>query len=155
MLLANRMKQPQKTQNRAKLMIEKTLAIIKPNAVKEKKSGQIITLIELNKFSIIRMHKMQLSQKQAEQFYDVHKERPFFRELVDVMISGPVIVMALERDNAITAWRDVMGATDPKKAALGTIRYMLFEDIGNNGTHGSDSPETAKKELTFFFPDLP
>lgn len=135
-------------------MIEKTLAIIKPNAVAERKSGMIITLIELNKFSIARMQKMQLSEKQAEQFYEVHKERPFYRELVDKMISGPVIVMVLERDNAIAAWREVMGATDPKKAALGTIRYMLFEDIGNNGTHGSDAPETAAKEVKFFFPDL-
>lgn len=135
-------------------MIEKTLAIIKPNAVADGNSGMIITLIELNKFAVKRMQKMQLTRAQAEQFYAVHKERPFYGELVDTMISGPVVVMALERDNAILAWRDLMGATDPKKAAVGTIRYMFAEDIGNNGTHGSDASETAAQELKFFFPDL-
>lgn len=135
-------------------MTERTLAIIKPNLVAKKSSGLITTLIELNKFSIVRMEKASLTKERAEQFYAVHKERPFFRELVDHMITGPVIVMALERENAITAWRDLMGATDPKKAAIGTMRYMFGVDIGDNGTHGSDAPETAKQELAFFFPDL-
>lgn len=135
-------------------MNQKTLAIIKPDAVAQKHSGEIIRLIELNKFTILRMKKVHLSEQQAEQFYDVHKERPFFRELVDSMLTGPVILMALERENGIAAWRDLMGATDPKKAAIGTIRSMFGEHIGSNATHGSDAPETAVKELKFFFPDL-
>ena len=135
-------------------MLEKTLAIIKPDAIAAGNTGIIITLIERNKFDILKMHKDQLTRKDAEEFYAVHKERPFFNELVETMISGPVIIMALERDNAISAWRDLMGATDPKKAAIGTIRYMFAEYIGKNATHGSDSPETAKVELGFFYPEL-
>lgn len=135
-------------------MAEKTFAIIKPDATAAGHSGQIINIIELNKFSIIRMQKMQLTKEQAEKFYAVHKERSFFRELVDYMISGPVIVMALEKENAIQEWRDLMGATDPKKAGAGTIRRMFGTSIGNNATHGSDAPETAKVELKFFFPEL-
>ncbi len=135
-------------------MIEKTLAIIKPDAVAQKQSGPIIELIELNKFSIIRMQKLQMTEKQAEQFYAVHKERPFYRELVEGMIKGPVIVMALEAENAIAGWRELMGATDPQKAALGTIRWMFGKHIGSNATHGSDARETAQNELKFFFPDL-
>lgn len=135
-------------------MIEKTLAIIKPNLVAKKSSGLIITLIELNKFSILRMEKVTLTKERAQQFYAVHKERSFFNELVDGMLTGPIIVMALERENAIAAWRELMGATDPQKAAIGTMRYMFGVDIGNNGTHGSDAPETAKQEVKFFFPDL-
>lgn len=132
-------------------MIEKTLGIIKPQAVAAGDSGMIITLIELNKFKILSMQKMHLSKAQAEQFYAVHKERPFFGELVDAMVTGPVIVMALEGENAISGWRDLMGATDPKKAALGTMRRMFGEHIGNNAVHGSDAPETAAQELKFFF----
>jgi len=135
-------------------MVERTLAIIKPSAVKRCSSGLIITLIELNKFTIKGMRKIDLTRAQAEQFYAVHKERPFYQELVEAMLSGPVIVMALERENAILTWRELMGATDPKKAAPGTMRAMFAEDIGNNGTHGSDSPETAAQELKFFFPEL-
>lgn len=135
-------------------MIEKTFAIIKPDAVKSQFSGTIIQFIELNKFAILRMNKTQLTRKQAELFYEVHKERPFFGELVEYMISGPVILMALEKENAIQEWRDLMGATDPKKANPGTIRKMFGTSIGNNATHGSDSKETAQKELKFFFPDL-
>lgn len=134
--------------------MERTLAIIKPDAVASGQSGSIIKIIELNKFMIARMQKMQLTKKQAEIFYEVHKDRPFYGELVDGMIKGPVIVMALEADNAITLWRDLMGATDPLKAAVGTIRRMFGVHIGSNATHGSDAPETAKKELAFFFPDL-
>ncbi len=135
-------------------MVEKTLAIIKPDAVAEGHSGLIIVLIELNKFTIIRMQKLHLTEQQAEHFYEVHKERPFFKELVDGMTKGPVIVMALERENGILGWRELMGATDPEKAALGTIRKMFGKDIGSNATHGSDAPETAQQELTFFFSDL-
>ncbi len=134
--------------------MEKTFAIIKPDAVAALRSGDIISLIELNKFSILKMQKVQLAKKQAETFYAVHKERPFFGELVTYMISGPVIIMALAKENAIQEWRDLMGATNPAKAAPGTIRRMFGTSIGNNATHGSDSPETAREELKFFFPDL-
>lgn len=134
--------------------MERTLAIIKPDAVASGQSGTIIEIIELNKFMITRMQKMQLTKKQAEIFYDIHKDKPFYGELVDGVIKGPVIVMALEADNAIAGWRELMGATDPKKAAMGTIRRMFGVHIGSNAAHGSDAPETAKKELAFFFPDL-
>ena len=135
-------------------MLEKTFAIIKPDAVANGDSGDIISLIERNKFTILRMEKKQLSKEQAEQFYAVHKERPFFGELVEGMIKGPVIVMALEKEDGIKGWRDLMGATNPEDAALGTMRKMFGTDIGSNATHGSDAPETAKAELAFFFPDL-
>jgi nucleoside-diphosphate kinase len=135
-------------------MVEKTLAIIKPDAVSHKDSGMIISLIELNKFAILRMQKMHLTTKQAELFYDIHKERPFYRELVDTMTEGPVIVLALEKEDAILQWRDLMGPTDPLKSPPGTLRRMFGTNIGRNATHGSDSPETAKKELAFFFPEL-
>jgi nucleoside-diphosphate kinase len=135
-------------------MMERTFAIIKPDAITSKHSGQIIHLIELNGFNIIGMQKKQLSRQEAETFYAVHKERPFFGELVSYMISGPVIIMALEKENAIQEWRDLMGATNPAKAALGTMRRMFGTSIGSNATHGSDAPETAKEELKFFFPNL-
>lgn len=135
-------------------MVEKTLAIIKPDAVSHKDSGMIISLIELNKFTILRMQKMELTTKQAELFYDIHKERPFFRELVETMTQGPVIVLALEKEDAIRQWRDLMGPTDPLKAPPGTLRRMFGTSIGSNATHGSDAPETAKNELAFFFPEL-
>lgn len=135
-------------------MSEKTLAIIKPDAVAQGDSGFIIKIIELNTFTIVRMQKMQLTTRQAEQFYEVHKERPFYRELVEGMTTGPVIVMALERDNAIAAWRELMGATDPQKAAFGTLRRMFGKHIGSNAVHGSDAHQTAQAELEFFFPNL-
>lgn len=134
--------------------MEKTLAIIKPDAMKALRTGDIISLIELNKFTIKRMTKLQLSREQAEAFYAIHSDKPFFGELVDYMISGPVIVMALEKENAIQEWRDLMGATNPAKAAPGTLRRMFGTSIGNNATHGSDAPETAQQELKFFFSDL-
>lgn len=133
---------------------ETTFAIIKPDAVQDNIAGFIIYLIELNKFKILELKKVQLTRKEAEEFYDIHKDKPFFNELVEYMISGPVILMALERENAINAWRELMGATDPKKAAMGTIRKMFGKSIGSNATHGSDSPETAKRELGIFFPNL-
>jgi nucleoside-diphosphate kinase len=135
-------------------MREKTLAIIKPDAVEAHHSGAIITLIELNKFSILGMKKVHLTHKQAEEFYAVHKERPFFGELVTGMIKGPVIVMALEREDGIKSWRDLMGATDPAKASVGSLRAMFGTSIGSNATHGSDAPDTAQGELKFFFPEL-
>lgn len=133
---------------------EKTFAMIKPDAVASGKSGSIIEIIELNKFKIVKMQKVLLTKNQAETFYDIHKEKPFFGELVTYIISGPVIIMALEQHSAIKNWRDLMGATDPKKAGPGTLRLMFGTSIGSNATHGSDAPETAAKELSFFFPDL-
>lgn len=135
-------------------MIERTLAIIKPDAVAAQQSGDIIKLIELNKFQIHAMQKMHISKQQAEAFYAVHKQRPFFGELVDFMISGPSIVMVLEKENGIADWRTLMGATNPAQATSGTIRYMFGKNIGSNATHGSDSAQTAAFEVNFFFPHL-
>jgi nucleoside-diphosphate kinase len=134
--------------------MEKTFAIIKPDAVKAKFSGKIIDRIEQEGFNIIALKKLRMTTAQAEAFYGVHKERGFFRELVDFMTSGPVIVLALEKNNAVNAWRDLMGATDPAKAAEGTIRKLFGANIGENATHGSDSLENAAIELKFFFPEL-
>lgn len=138
----------------APVVIERTFAIIKPDAVAAKHAGQIIDLIEKNKFDIIRMKKVQLNRKQAEKFYGVHKEKPFFKGLVEYMISGPVVVLALEKANAIKDWRDLMGATNPEKAAPGTMRRMFGTSLTENATHGSDSRENAQIELNFFFPEL-
>lgn len=135
-------------------MKEKTLAIIKPEAVAQGHSGMIISLIELNKFAILGMKKVLLTKAEAEQFYAVHKERPFYGELVEGMTKGPVIVMALEKENAIKDWRDLMGATNPAAAGVGTIRKMFGVSIGSNATHGSDAPETAGIEVPFFFPHI-
>jgi nucleoside-diphosphate kinase len=133
--------------------METTLAIIKPDAVEAKNSGQIINIIELNDFNIKDMKKIQLTKQDAEKFYEVHKERPFFQELVDYMVSGPVIVLALEKEDAVKAWRDTMGETDPLKARPGSIRAMFGTSIGSNATHGSDSVENAHNEVAFFFPE--
>jgi len=134
--------------------MEKTLAIIKPDAIKAKYSGKIIDRIEQEGFNIVALKKLRLTTAQAEAFYAVHKERSFFRELVDFMISGPVIVLALEKENAVKAWRDLMGATDPAKADAGTIRKQFGANLGENATHGSDSIENAQTEVKFFFPEL-
>jgi len=134
--------------------MEKTFAIIKPDAVKAKYSGKIIDRIEQEGFKIVGLKKLTMTTAQAEEFYSVHKERGFFRELVDFMVSGPVIVLALEKDNAVKAWRDLMGATDPAKADAGTIRKEFGANLGENATHGSDSLENAQIELKFFFPEL-
>lgn len=135
-------------------MVEKTLAIIKPHAVAGKNSGVVIDLIEKAGFDILRMQKIQLTKTQAEKFYAVHKEKPFFGGLVTNVTSGPAILMVLQKDNAIKAWRDFMGATDPLKAEPGTIRKLYGESIDFNVTHGSDSPENAVLEIRQFFPDL-
>ena len=135
-------------------MAELTFGIIKPGAVKNGHTGSILWLIERNGFTIKGLKKLQLAKQQAEEFYAVHKERPFYQELITTMTEGPVIVMALERDNAIKAWRELMGATNPEEANLGSLRKMFAKDIGYNAVHGSDAPETAKAELKFFFPDL-
>jgi len=134
--------------------MERTFAMIKPDAVAAKNSGKIIDIIEHQGFTIVRMEKVEIRADKASTFYNVHKERPFFGELVEFVSSGPVIIMALEKDNAIKAWRDLMGATNPAQAAEGTIRKKFATSIGNNAVHGSDAPETAKFELGLFFPDL-
>lgn len=134
--------------------IEKTFAIIKPDAVSAKNSGKIIDIIEKNGFEIIRLKKLKLTKEQAEQFYAEHKERGFFKDLVNFMTSGPVIIMALAKDNAIVDWRNLMGATNPAEAEQGTIRKLFGTDKGKNATHGSDSEKAAKRELAQFFPEL-
>ncbi|MBN1549170.1 nucleoside-diphosphate kinase [Candidatus Babeliales bacterium] len=134
--------------------MEQTLGIIKPDAVEAKYSGKIIDAIEEHGFTIAGMKKLHLSQEQAEAFYAIHKGKPFFNELVTFMTSGPVIVMVLEKENAIIAWRDLMGDTNPAKAPLGSLRQRFGTSIGENATHGSDAPETARAEIAFFFPEL-
>jgi nucleoside-diphosphate kinase len=135
-------------------MIEKTFAIIKPHAVASKHMGEILSMIEKNGFEILGMEKTHLSKQQAEHFYAIHNQKPFFGALVSNIISGPVIVMVLQKDNAIKAWRDFMGATDPMQAAPGTLRKLFGTSIDFNATHGSDSPENATLEIKQFFPDL-
>ena len=135
-------------------MMEKTFAIIKPDAVKAKNAGKIVDRIEQEGFNILGMKKIQMTKALAEEFYAVHKERPFFGELVNFMTSGPVVVMALEKDNAIQAWRDLMGTTDPAQAAPNTLRILFGTSKGCNATHGSDAPETAKQEIKLFFPEF-
>jgi nucleoside-diphosphate kinase len=135
-------------------MVERTLSIIKPDAVAKNVIGAIYTRFEQAGLKVVAARMMHLSRPQAEGFYAVHKERPFFRDLVDFMISGPVMVQVLEGDNAIQRNRDLMGATDPKKAAKGTIRADFAQSIDANAVHGSDSPETAAAEIAYFFPAL-
>ena len=131
--------------------MERTLAIIKPDAVAARNAGPIIQRIEANGFTIRAMRLVKLTQPDAEGFYAVHRERPFFGELTKFMSRGPIVVMALERENAIQKYRDVIGATDPVKAASGTLRKLYGTDVGENALHGSDSPETAQSEVSYFF----
>lgn len=135
-------------------MMERTCALIKPDAVATGCSGDIISCIERNKFNIVGMKKMKLTKEQAEAFYAVHKGKPFFNELVAHISSGPLIALALEKENAIKDWRDLMGTTDCSKAAPGTLRRMFAKSITCNAVHGSDAPETARAEIAFFFPEL-
>jgi len=132
-------------------MLQRTLAIVKPDGVKNGVAGHVIARIEKEGFHIVAMRLHHLSRAEAEGFYAVHKERPFFGGLVAFMTSGPVVLMCLERDNAIATWREIMGATDPAKAAPGTIRKLYATDIEKNVSHGSDAPETAAFELGWFF----
>lgn len=131
--------------------MEKTLAIIKPDAMKKKLAGKIIDRIYENGFNIIGLKMFRLDVEQAKEFYKVHAERPFYNDLVKYMTSGSVIVAALEKENAIKDWRNLMGATNPADAAEGTIRKDYGENIEANAVHGSDSPETASLEIPFFF----
>lgn len=131
-----------------------TFAMIKPDAVAAKNSGKIIDMIEHNGFEIVRMQKVIIAADLAQEFYAEHKEKPFFGELVEFVISAPVIIMALHKDNAIADWRELIGATDPAKAAAGTIRNLYGTNIGNNAVHGSLDSVSAANELEMFFPDL-
>ena len=131
--------------------MERTFAIIKPDAVSSGKAGAILAAVEKAGFRIRGMKMTRLSQAQAEGFYAVHKERPFFKSLVTFMTEGPVLVLVLEAENAIAKWRELMGATNPANAAEGTIRKQFAESIERNATHGSDAPETAAVEIPFFF----
>ncbi|MGJ7613625.1 MULTISPECIES: nucleoside-diphosphate kinase [unclassified Variovorax] len=136
------------------MAIERTLSIIKPDAVAKNVIGKIVSRFEAAGLKVVAAKLVHLSRNEAEQFYSVHKERPFFKDLVEFMISGPVFVQALEGDNAIAKNRDLMGATDPKKAAAGTIRADFADSIDANAVHGSDAPETAANEIAFFFAGL-
>jgi nucleoside-diphosphate kinase len=134
--------------------MERTLAIIKPDAVSSRATGRIIQRIEEAGFQIRAMRMLHLSTREAEGFYAVHRERPFFASLTKFMSSGPVVVLALEAEDAIKKWRTLMGATDPAKADSGTLRKEFGRSIENNATHGSDAPETAAFELGYFFPGV-
>ena len=131
--------------------MERTFAIIKPDAVERGLAGKILSRVEEAGFTIRAMRKQHLTKREAEGFYAVHTERPFFGELTTFMSSGPCILLALEAPNAIGKWRDTMGVTDPAKATPGTLRKDFGESIGRNATHGSDAPETAAFELGYFF----
>jgi nucleoside-diphosphate kinase len=134
------------------MAVERTLSIVKPDAVAKNVIGKIYTRFEQAGLKIVAARMKWLSRAEAEGFYAVHKERPFFKDLVDFMTSGPVIIQVLEGDNAIQKNRDLMGATDPKKAAKSTIRADFAESIDANAVHGSDSPQTAVTEIAYFFP---
>ncbi|MDR6889884.1 MULTISPECIES: nucleoside-diphosphate kinase [Variovorax] len=136
------------------MAIERTLSIIKPDAVAKNVIGKIVSRFEAAGLKVVAAKLVHLSRNEAEQFYSVHKERPFFKDLVEFMISGPVFVQVLEGENAIAKNRDLMGATDPKKAAPGTIRADFADSIDANAVHGSDAPETAANEVAFFFAGL-
>lgn len=131
--------------------MERTFAMIKPDAVKDGNAGKIIDRIEAEGFEIIGLKKIHMTKAVAEGFYAVHSERPFFKDLTDFMSSGPCYVIALKKENAIKAWRDLMGATNPAAAEEGTLRKEFGASIDNNATHGSDAPETAAVEVNYFF----
>ena len=133
------------------MAIERTFSIIKPNATARNLTGAINAMIEGAGLRIIAQRRTRITREQAETFYAVHRERPFFRELVEFMISGPVVVQVLEGENAIARYREIMGATDPAKAAPGTIRKIHAKSVGENSVHGSDAPETAQQEIAQFF----
>ena len=134
--------------------MQRTLAIIKPDAVAARATGRIIDRIEQEGFAIIGLRRLRLSREDAGRFYAVHRDRPFYESLTSFMASGPAVVLALEAQDAIRRWREVMGATDPAKAAAGTLRKLHAKNIEQNAVHGSDAPETAAQELGFFFREL-
>jgi nucleoside-diphosphate kinase len=133
------------------MAVQRTLCIIKPDAVERRRTGAVLQAIEEGGFRILALRLMHLTRAEAEGFYEVHRQRPFFAELVQFMTRSPVVVAVLERENAVMAWRDLMGATDPAKAANGTIRKQFGTNVGENATHGSDSEDNAKREIGYFF----
>jgi nucleoside-diphosphate kinase len=133
------------------MAVERTFSILKPDATERNLTGAINAIIEKSGLRIVAQKRVRISREQAEKFYAVHRERPFFRELVEFMISGPVVVQVLEGENAIARYREVMGATDPTKAATGTIRKIHAKSIGENSVHGSDASDTAMREIAQFF----
>lgn len=133
------------------MAVERTFSILKPDATARNLTGAINAMIEKAGLRIVAQRRIRMSRADAEKFYEVHKDRPFYGELVDFMTSGPVVVQVLEGDNAIAKYREVMGATDPAKAADGTIRKVHAKSVGENSVHGSDAAETAKKEIAQFF----
>ncbi len=136
------------------MSLKKTLSIIKPDAIESKYHGKIIDFLENKGFKIVAQKKLKLSKVQAEAFYDIHKERPFFKDLVDFMISGEIVAQVLEAENAVLFYREVMGDTNPEKAENDTIRQLYGTNIQCNAVHGSDSDENATKEISFFFSSL-
>ncbi|HEY2407312.1 MAG TPA: nucleoside-diphosphate kinase [Polyangiaceae bacterium] len=134
------------------MAVERTLCIIKPDAVEKRKQGAILQRVLEEGFKVIAMRQAQLSRREAEGFYAVHRERPFFDELCTFMTRSPVVVIALERENAVQHWRTVIGATDPAKAVDGTIRKLFGANVGENAVHGSDSPENGRIETAYYFP---
>ena len=136
------------------MAIEQTLAMIKPDATGRNIIGKIVSRIEEEGFTIRAMRKLHLSKAEAECFYEVHKERPFYNDLTEFMSSGPIVALLLEREDAIAKWREVMGATNPANAADGTIRKEFALSVGENSVHGSDAPETAAVEIAYFFSGL-
>jgi len=135
------------------MALERTFSIIKPDATRRNITGKVVAKLEEGGLRVVAQKRIHMSREQAEGFYAVHKERPFFGELVDFMMSGPVVVQVLEGENAIARNREIMGATNPAEAAPGTIRADFAESIGENTVHGSDGPDTAKDEIKFFFTD--
>ena len=135
------------------MAVTRTFSIIKPDATRRNLTGAVTKMLEEAGLRVVASKRIHMSREQAEGFYAVHKERPFFGELVDFMISGPVVVQVLEGENAIAKYREVMGATNPANAAEGTIRKLFAESIEANSVHGSDAPETAAQEIKFFFTD--
>ena len=135
------------------MAVERTLSILKPDATRRNLTGAVNAVIEKSGLKIVAQKRIRLTQGQAEGFYSVHRERPFFGDLVTFMMSGPVVVQVLEGENAVSAYRDVMGATNPANAADGTVRKLFAESIEANTVHGSDSLENAEREITFFFTD--
>ncbi len=134
-------------------MTERTFSIIKPDATERNLTGKVNAVIEAAGLRIVAQRRIRMSRAQAEKFYEIHKERPFFGELVDFMTSGPVVVQVLEGDNAVARYRDVMGATNPENAADGTIRKLYARNVGENSVHGSDSADNARLEIAQFFTD--
>jgi nucleoside-diphosphate kinase len=134
------------------MAVERTLCIVKPDAVEKRKAGAILQRIEEGGFRIVALRMAHLTKREAEGFYEVHRQRPFFGELVQFMTRSPAVLAVLEREDAVSGWRDLMGATDPAKAASNTIRKLFGSNVGENATHGSDSLENAKREIAYFFP---